>query len=608
MCKSKDSRPIYIRYFRPINFAFKMERYIEKDYSSNCNTTDCTTQLLDMPNEILMKILKFFCKTELSVIISNICLKLFDICQTLLNGRLTIIDYELKQIQGQNLYEDFLAHCLCQPLPLQMIQSLLEKKHFNEPISYCIFHYNNYWTTDPRSLESTYEWLEVNECLLECEKARDLGIYFVFSDISSYKIAQLVLENCLYLKQFYWYGEWPSYLENHLANRTSLELVSIKSPSFETYKSLPKLAVNCEKLTYINLHIRHSYLSSCNWKLDVLGMNLRNLRHLSLSGTHNKYYESTFSKLFESLDLSTVRLHEIGLGENTLKAIANTQKNLEVLSLDDGKSILCSEENSAIHSLSYTIRKVESTKQALFDTGFEDNLRMAMSEGVIDLDDYQLNDEVNVEYIPEILLNCDKLRNLTLRIKVLDDHKLKQINSCIKLESLDLKYCDKLSDQTLSEIVTSCEQLRNINLTECKNITDSGIRTLTKRCPKMSCLNISFCAKLTDDSLISVSRNSKILSNLNVSYCSNMTMYGISLVLKKCKKLNILYITGCKLDEKARLDLESCTRHVLELKKYNDLIKINDNRSNGIVSVISNVEFDEEYGSNEDGEDGDDFW
>ena len=584
-----------------------MELCLEKDYSSNCNTSYSTNQLLDMPNEILMKILKFFSKTELSIIISNICLKLYDICQTLLNGRLTIIDYELKQLQGQNLYEDFLAHCFGQSLPLQMIQSLLGKKYFDEPITYCIFHYNNYWTTDPRSLESTYEWLETNDYLLECESTRDLGIYFVFSDISSYKIAQLVLEKCEHLKQFYWYGEWPSYLENHLANRTSLELVSIKSPSFETYKTLPKLAENCDKLTYINLHIRHSYLSSCNWKLDVLGMNLRNLRHLSLSGTHNTYYESSFSKLFEWLDLSTIRLHEIGLGENTLKAIANTQKNLEVLSLDDGKSILSSEENSLIHSLSHTIRKVESTKQALFDTGFEDDLRMAMSEGVINLDDYQLNDEVNVEYIPEILLNCEKLRNLTLRIRVLDN-ELKQISSCIKLESLDLKYCDKLSDETLSQIVTSCKQLRNINLTECKNITDAGISILTNQCPRISCLNMSFCAQLTDDSLVSVSKNSKFLSNLNVSYCSNMTMYGISSVLKKCKKLNVLYITGCKLDERARWDLSSCSRQVLELKKYNDLIKINDNRSNGIVSVISNVESDEEHSSNEDGEDGDDFW
>ena len=48
--------------------------------------------------------------------------------------------------------------------------------------------------------------------------------------------------------------------------------------------------------------------------------------------------------------------------ENTLNAIADTQKDLELLSLDDGKSILTSEENSVIHSLSYTIRKVETSK------------------------------------------------------------------------------------------------------------------------------------------------------------------------------------------------------------------------------------------------------
>ena len=448
--------------------------------------------------------------------------------------------------------------------------------------------------------------------MLHCEKARGIGIYFVFIGISTYEIAETVLSKCSNLKQFFWYGEWPSYLENKLSNCIDLEFVSIKSPSFETYKTLPKLAKKCKKLKYLNLHIRHSYLSSCHWKMDLLGQNLQNLRHLSLSGTHNKYYEASLSKLFKSLQLFTIRLHEIGLGENTLNAIADTQKDLEILSLDDGKSILTSQENSVIHSLSYTIRKVETTKTALFDTGFEDDLRMVLSEGVVDLSDFELNDEVNVEWIPHILQKCKKLKNLTLRLSMLSDLELRYIIYCNQLKCLDLKYNDSMCDDTMAFITATCSQIQNMNLTECKNITDLGISTLTRNCPSLTSLNISFCTQLTDSSLISVSDNSKFMSNLNINYCSNVTYKGISLILQKCKRLKLLYITGCKLTKDEVMSLETLSIgyvKILELRKYNDLIKLSDNQSKSNTNIINNEDSDNENENNEDNEeDGDDFW
>ena len=179
-------------------------------------------QLLDMPIEILVKILSYFNKTELSIIICNTCLKLFNISQTLLKGRLTVLDNELQQLKESINNQE---------KPIEMVKSILDKNEVTQSVSYCAFHHTDYWTTDPRSLEATYEWLEVNQNLLDCEKVKGIGIYFVFTGISTYEIAEAVLSKCINLKQFYWYGEWPSYLENKLSNGTDIEFVSIKSPS-----------------------------------------------------------------------------------------------------------------------------------------------------------------------------------------------------------------------------------------------------------------------------------------------------------------------------------------------------------------------------------------
>ena len=116
--------------------------------SSDCTTCISKMQLFDMPNEIFLKILSFFSKTELSIVISNTSIKFYELCQTLLNGKLTILDYEWNQSKGMNLKQKTL---------MEWMECVLENDHIIQPISYCIFHFVDYWTTDPRSLESTYE-------------------------------------------------------------------------------------------------------------------------------------------------------------------------------------------------------------------------------------------------------------------------------------------------------------------------------------------------------------------------------------------------------------------------------------------------------------------
>ena len=53
---------------------------------------DYSTQLVDLPNEILTHILSFVSLDELSTNVSTTCQRLFDVCSMMLNGRITLED------------------------------------------------------------------------------------------------------------------------------------------------------------------------------------------------------------------------------------------------------------------------------------------------------------------------------------------------------------------------------------------------------------------------------------------------------------------------------------------------------------------------------------
>ena len=111
---------------------------MEQEYVNNnfedYNNYFTRTQLLDMPIEILMKILRYLNKTELSIIICNTCPKLFDISQTLLKGRLTVLDNELQQLKESNDNQE---------KSIKMVKSILGTKEIVQSISYCIFHHTD---------------------------------------------------------------------------------------------------------------------------------------------------------------------------------------------------------------------------------------------------------------------------------------------------------------------------------------------------------------------------------------------------------------------------------------------------------------------------------
>ena len=107
--------------------------------------------------------------------------------------------------------------------------------------------------------------------------------------------------------------------------------------------------------------------------------------------------------------------------------------------------------------------------------------------------------------------------------KIIDLRKLK------KCHTLDLSWCDKITDESVKEL-KNCHRL---NLNGCIKITDNGVKKL-KNCHT---LGLARCDKITDDGVKEL-KNCHILSLYG---CKKITDIGV----KELKNCRILYLYGC---------------------------------------------------------------
>lgn len=116
------------------------------------------------------------------------------------------------------------------------------------------------------------------------------------------------------------------------------------------------------------------------------------------------------------------------------------------------------------------------------------------------------------------------------------------------LTTLNLDFCNQISDDSLCRIAENCPLLCEIWLQGCFRITDYGVGQLAKKCPLLTILDISggtVCNDmiLTDGTLHMLATNSQKLSYLNLVRNWRFTINGISAILHNCKKLRKVSIT-----------------------------------------------------------------
>jgi hypothetical protein len=105
----------------------------------------------------------------------------------------------------------------------------------------------------------------------------------------------------------------------------------------------------------------------------------------------------------------------------------------------------------------------------------------------------------NLEY-----LNISALRNI---FQSKNDKGLTAIvQSCYKLEYLNIAYCTEFTEQSICAIIRSCPKLQQLDLSFCK-ITDIVIEEIAGSCLNLKNLNLEGCYRISKEAIDQLNPN-----------------------------------------------------------------------------------------------------
>ena len=110
---------------------------------------------------------------------------------------------------------------------------------------------------------------------------------------------------------------------------------------------------------------------------------------------------------------------------------------------------------------------------------------------------------LSVTALNALLKQCPYLEEVAMHSSAVTDEIVHCIvDSCrAKLLRLDLSWCDRLSDTTITALSTHCRELHSVSLKGARHITANGVHTLLNSCTKLESLNIQFCTAVIAEKL-----------------------------------------------------------------------------------------------------------
>jgi F-box/leucine-rich repeat protein 2/20 len=168
------------------------------------------------------------------------------------------------------------------------------------------------------------------------------------------------------------------------------------------------------------------------------------------------------------------------------------------------------------------------------------------------------------EFSDLLEIDCEKNVNM-------NDEDLKNIaKSCPNLEKIDLTNCKNITDIGLEYLLRNCKNLHILNITRChqiitigmeyigllpflyelilfscEKITENTLENMLMRCPNLHSINLGNCQQISDNTLHNLSKYSKNLKLLNISWCWKITNFGLIEILRNCTKIIELILKYC---------------------------------------------------------------
>ncbi|XP_031421085.1 dynein regulatory complex subunit 6 isoform X2 [Clupea harengus] len=188
----------------------------------------------------------------------------------------------------------------------------------------------------------------------------------------------------------------------------------------------------------------------------------------------------------------------------------------------------------------------------------------------LDISDSVRVSDVGLRYLTDGPSAC-KIREFDLsNCHVNDGVVLKIVQRCSVLRTLNLAYCESLTDTAIEYFsnancllcldITGCQiqdkgltaaggiqYLKKLNISECLCITDMGIEMFCRRAKRLEDFDISHCVALSDLSIKSVSFYCKTVSRLIMAGCPKMTDSAMKYLTGSGPCLKELDVSGCVL-------------------------------------------------------------
>mmetsp|Transcript_18855 Transcript_18855/g.30944 ORF Transcript_18855/g.30944 Transcript_18855/m.30944 type:complete len:317 (+) Transcript_18855:474-1424(+) len=156
--------------------------------------------------------------------------------------------------------------------------------------------------------------------------------------------------------------------------------------------------------------------------------------------------------------------------------------------------------------------------------------RLSMA-GVVRLDDQIISRLVGLEYLD--LSDCFKVGNTGIQ---------RAVRGCPQLHSLYLRGCKEVTDASVKTIAMQLKQLTELDLSWCQ-ITDASLKYLCNTV-RLRSLSMAYCQKISSRATSAMAPHLTSLKFLNLAECSNIDDTALRSLLSQCPSLKTIIAIG----------------------------------------------------------------
>uniref|UniRef100_A0A1D1Y7S0 F-box/LRR-repeat protein 3 n=1 Tax=Anthurium amnicola TaxID=1678845 RepID=A0A1D1Y7S0_9ARAE len=135
--------------------------------------------------------------------------------------------------------------------------------------------------------------------------------------------------------------------------------------------------------------------------------------------------------------------------------------------------------------------------------------------------------------VAAIAQGCPSLQTINLSYCTeITNSSLKSLSKCLKLNTLEIRGCPRISSLGLSAIAVGCRQLAKLDVKNCFDINDVGMIPVARLSRNLRQINLSYCS-VTDLGLLALASIS-CLQNMTILHVRGLTANGLAATLLAC--------------------------------------------------------------------------